>query len=104
MEPEFVNQIPEIIKASGELHNINHEIKNLPVGSHGGILGEISNNYFHETFKTFLPRVANHVGIRARDIDSTINSIMEELNESEFYVPVHRIYGQKRDEQNSSDI
>ncbi|CAG8492168.1 3825_t:CDS:2 [Acaulospora colombiana] len=104
IELDLLQKLQNFLETSGDFTNVQCESKRFPIGKFAGKLGESVRTLYYETYKSIIPQFAKHLGIREKEISSTIDTMMDEIDVNEVYSSASRIFGQKRSERTDDEI
>ncbi|RIA98482.1 hypothetical protein C1645_801269 [Glomus cerebriforme] len=91
----IVNKYEEFLKETNKVENVQRLTEYLPIGKHGGKLGEIASQFIHDIINIYLPHYAGFMGIQSRDIPNIADTYCEEANTYNTKIPVVRVFSQK---------
>lgn len=91
----LIDKCEGILMSTNQVENVQRQTEYLPIGKHGGKLGESSLQFFRDGINIYLQRYAKFMGIESEDIQSIVDAYCKEANEYHTMAPIVRVFAQK---------
>ena len=98
INPQIFRRYDSLMKSipSFSSSNVNCESRNLPLGVWANRIGESGSLFMKEVIKNFLQGpIGKDMKIKRKNINSTLDEIVNEFEYYRTYVDIHRFYVQK---------